>query len=58
MKIIVPTVLKRWIGRSKINEKYSHEFWFCSKCKKIIMSNDEYCVNCGQAIDWRVENDE
>lgn len=33
-------------------------FGFAQNVKKIIMSNDEYCVNCGQAIDWRVENDE
>ena len=43
--------------RSKINELYSHEFWFCSNCKKLVMRKDEYCVNCGQALDWRVEDD-
>ena len=40
--------------QSKINELYGHEFWFCSKCKKLVMAKDDYCVNCGQAIDWRV----
>lgn len=43
--------------QSKINELYSHEFWFCSNCKKLVMIKDEYCVNCGQALDWRVEDD-
>lgn len=43
--------------QSKINELYSHEFWFCSNCKKLVMRKDEYCVNCGQALDWRVEDD-
>ena len=44
--------------QSKINELYSHEFWFCSKCKKLVMIKDDYCVNCGQAIDWRVEDEQ
>ena len=39
--------------QSKINELYSHEFWFCSNCKKLVMRKDEYCVNCGHALDWR-----
>ena len=43
--------------QSKINELYSHEFWFCSNFKKLVMRKDEYCVNCGQALDWRVEDD-
>lgn len=43
--------------QSKINELYSHEFWFCSNCKKLVMRKDEYCVNCGQVLDWRVEDD-
>lgn len=43
--------------QGKINELYSHEFWFCSNCKKLVMRKDEYCVNCGQALDWRVEDD-
>lgn len=44
--------------QSKINELYGHEFWFCFKCKKLIMAKDDYCVNCGQAIDWRVEDEQ
>ena len=43
--------------QSKINKLYSHEFWFCSNFKKLVMRKDEYCVNCGQALDWRVEDD-
>ena len=43
--------------QSKINEIYSHEFWFCPNCKKIVMIDDMFCVNCGQVIDWRVEDE-
>ena len=42
--------------QSKINEIYGHEFWFCPSCKKIVMYDDEFCVNCGQAINWSVKN--
>lgn len=40
---------------------------YCANCtygdgaycgvKKKVMRKDEYCVNCGQALDWRVEDD-
>lgn len=43
------------IVQSKINKRYYHEFWFCPNCKKIVTKDDEFCVNCGQALDWRVE---
>lgn len=29
----------------------------CPKCKKDVQSGMNYCPNCGQAIDWRVEDE-
>lgn len=28
----------------------------CPSCKSFLVERQKYCPNCGQALDWRVEN--
>jgi hypothetical protein len=30
--------------------------WHCTMCEKIIHKGEDYCINCGQKLDWSEEN--
>ena len=39
---------------------YGDEYWKCPCCEKtydVDYGKNNYCLNCGQAIDWSVEDD-
>ena len=55
-ELVEKTISKKPIHeekRSEINERYGHEFWFCPNCKGLVMRKEEFCVKCGQKLDWK-----
>ena len=43
--------LEKQIPQKVISEKYFYGYkYFCPSCKLCV--NDDFCGNCGQALDW------
>ncbi|WP_418223557.1 hypothetical protein [Clostridium isatidis] len=45
-----------WCDLSE-DEKLETQRWYCESCDGAIKENYSYCHDCGQAIDWRNEDD-
>lgn len=54
-------VLQELVDKAKPKKLlYSEEyisFSHCPNCKKVVPIRGDYCPHCGQAIDWRVEDE-
>lgn len=51
-----PSKIKHDRYYDEIEDNWMDEY-YCPCCNEAVNHKDNYCSNCGQALDWRVEND-